>query len=146
MRKRTPRTIRDPMDWIHKRMPLPADQTRDIGLAYHVALEAMMTEHANESAWSTLACSINIALMLAEQGIHAEAQPIIRLAQEALIKIREHALKSGNWCINLAHHHKQAIYAAVNVHDLQCALCTKAQIGDALRLVHKRIEQGEVMA
>ena len=146
MRKHTTRTIRDPMAWINKRMPLADDQTRDIGLAYHVALDAMLTKHANESAWSTLACSINVALLLAEQGIHAEAAPMIKLAQQALMTIRKHALKSGNWCMNLAHHHKQAIFAAVNVHDLQCAQCTKAQVADALREVHRRIEIGEVFA
>ena len=145
MRKRTPRTVRNPMEWINKRMPLADDQTLDLGLAYHVALDAMLSEHANESAWSTLVCSINVALMLAEQGIHAEAEPIIKLAQEALIKIRNQALKSGNWSINLAHHHQQAIFAAVNVHDLQCAMCTKAQIGEALNEIYRRIKIGEVM-
>ena len=145
MRKRTPRTVRDPMEWINKRMPLDGDQIRDIGLAYHVALDAMMSDHANESAWSTLACSINVALLLTEQGIHADAQPIIKLAQEALVTIRRHALKSGVWKINLSHHLKIAIMAAINAHDEQCALCTKAQIAEALHEVHRRVEVGEVM-
>ena len=146
MRKHCTRTMRDPMSWINKRMPLAIDQTRDIGLAYHVALDALMSEHANESAWSTLACSINVALLLAEQGIHAEAEPIIKLAQQALMQVRKHALAGGEWRINLTHHLKQAIMAAINAHDEQCAECTKQQIADALREVHRRIEIGEVFA
>lgn len=146
MKKHTRRTVRDPMAWINKRMPLASDQTRDIGLAYHVALDAMMSSHANESAWSTLACSLNVALLLAEQGIYPEAEAVIKLAQEAMIQVRRHAQATGEWRINLAHHHKQALLAAINAHDEQCGSCTKGQIAEALREVHRRIEIGEVFA
>lgn len=116
MRKRTPRTHRDPMEWINRRMPLAADQTRDIGLAYHIA----------------------------STPCFAEAEPIIKLAQTALVHIRKRAVASGEWRINVAHHFKTAIFAALNAHDLQCAECTKAQIAEALREVHRRVEVGEV--
>ena len=146
MRKHTHRTIRDPMGCINKRMKLPADQSRDLGIAYHVALDALMSEHANESAWSTLACSINVALLLAEQNIYAEAEPIIKVAQEALMRIKARAEATNDWRMNLAYHHKQAILAAFNAHDLQCSMCTKAQLSDALREVHRRVSIGEVFA
>ena len=146
MKKQCKRKVRDPMAWINKRMPLADDQTRDIGLAYHVALDALLGDLASESAWSILACSINTALLLAEKGIQADALPIILIAQEALLIIRKRAVKTGDWCINLAHHHKTAIFAAVNAHDQQCAQCTKAQIGDALREVRRRVDIGEVFA
>jgi hypothetical protein len=146
MKKHCKRTVRDPMAWINKRMPLSNDQTTDLGLAYHVAMDAMLTEHASESAWSILACTINTALLLAERGVQAEAEPIIKLAHEALMLIRRRAKQSGNWCINLAHHHKQALFAALAYHDAQCSECTKGAIADALREIHRRIEVGEVLA
>ena len=104
----------------------------------------MMGNHASESAWSVLACSLNIALLLAEQGINADAEPIIKLAQEALMQVRRHALAGNGWRINLSHHLKQAIMAAVCAHDEQCSQCTKGQISEALHEVHRRIEIGEV--
>jgi hypothetical protein len=67
------------------------------------------------------------------------------MAQEALMRIQKGALKNGKWQINLPYHQKQAIFAAVNVHDLQCSVCTKSQLSDALNEVHRRIEIGEVM-
>jgi len=144
MKKSCKRVIRNPRGWIDKRIPLSVDQTTDLGLAYHVALDAMLTEHASESAWSVLACTINTALLLAEGGIQAESEPMIKLAQEALMLIYKRAKKTGNWCINLAHHHKTALFSALNAHDEQVAKCTKGQIAAALKEVHRRIEIGEV--
>ena len=146
MRKHTKRTVRDPMACITRRMPLATDQTQDLGLSYHAALGTMMTEYANESAWSVLACSLNIALLLAEQGINPDAEPVIKLAQEALMQVRRHALAGNGWRINLSHHLKQAIMAAVCAHDEQCAQCTKGQISAALREINRRIEMDEVLA
>lgn len=146
MRKKRTRTVRDPMEWIKKRTPLAVDQTRDIGLAYHAALEALMGEKGTEQEWATLACALNVALLLAENGICAEAEPMIKLAQEAVMQVRKYALASGEWRINLAFYRKQAILAAVNAHDEQCGLCTRGQLKEAIREVHRRIEIGEVMA
>ena len=145
MRKQCKRIKRDPYLCISKRMGLVKSQAVDLGCAYFTALDALMGDRGTEQQWATLACAINVALLLAERGINAEALQIIKLAQEGLMAIRRHAQAHGVWSANIAHHLKQAILAAVNAHDLQCGIATKAQLSEALREVHRRVEQGEVL-
>ena len=134
------------MAWVKNRTLLAADQTRDIGLAYRLALQSLLSDRGSEQDWSTLACALNVALLLAEDGICAEAEPIIKLAQEAAMNVRRQALANGEWRINLPYHQKQSIFAAINAHDEQCATCTKGQVMQALNEVLRRVEIGEVMA
>ena len=49
--------------------PLDDTQLRDLGLAYLGALRGMTTGHGTEVLWNTLACSINVAMVLAELGV-----------------------------------------------------------------------------
>jgi len=63
MKKSNPRRKIDPMGCITRRMPLADDQTRDLGIAYRVSLQAMLKGHGNEQAFSTLACALNIGLV-----------------------------------------------------------------------------------
>lgn len=68
-RKTARRIVRDPMAGITRRLPLAADQQRDLGIAYHASLQALISGHGTEQAWATLACAYNIALLLAELGV-----------------------------------------------------------------------------
>ncbi len=142
MKKSAHRQMRDPMACVTRRMPLAEDQTRDLGLAYHISLQAMLNGHGSEQAWSTLACSINIALLLSEQGIEASAIQTIKLAQEALLRVRDRAQRTGKWAFD--GEGIRVILAAVNIHDEQISRVTRKQITDALNEVHRRIEVGEV--
>ena len=45
MKKSARRTLRDPMACITMRMPLANDQTTDLGIAYHMSLQAMLSGH-----------------------------------------------------------------------------------------------------
>ena len=142
MKKRTARKILDPMACVTRRMPLADDQTRDLGLAYHISLQAMLSGDGTEQTWSTLACSINIAMLLAEYGIEAAALPTIKLAQEALLRVKDRAQRTGKWAFD--GDGIRIILAAVNIHDEQISLATRKQITDALREVTRRIDDGEV--
>ena len=142
MRKRAHRQIRDPMACMTRRMPLADDQTRDLGLAYHLALQALLNGNGTEQTWSTLACSINIALLLSECGIEAAAIPTIKIAQEALLRVRDRAQRTGKWAFD--GEGIRVILAAVNIHDEQVGIATRKQITDALHEVHRRIDIGEV--
>jgi hypothetical protein len=142
-RKSARRTIRDPMAWIHKRTPLADDQQRDLGLAYRMALQAMLRGHGTEQAWSTLACSLNIALILAEKGNGIGSIPAIKLAQAALMRTKERALRTGKWAFDGEGINQ--VQTAINLHDEQMLVETKAGVVAALREVHRRIEMDEVM-
>lgn len=140
MRKRTPRQHLDPMACITRRMPLAEDQHRDICIAYRASLQALLRGHGTEQAWSTLACSFNIALILAEQGIAAAAIPTIKLAQEALLRARERAQRTGKWAFE--GEGIRVVLAAANIHDEQLEMATRGQIIAALNEVHRRVEVG----
>ena len=139
MRKRTPRQVRDPMAAITRRMPLADDQQRDLGIAYRIQLQAMLRGAGTEEAWSTLTCSINVALVLSEQGIVANAIHCIKRAQDALITCRERAIKLRKW--GFTGEEAKAVMRACAIHDEQLELATKAQVSSALNAVYRRLTE-----
>lgn len=143
-RKQTRRTIRDPMAWITQRTPLADNQQRDIGLAYRLPLQSMLRGYGTEEAWNTLTCSMNIALILAEKGNGAAHIETIKHAQDALLRARARAARTGKWALDGEgiHHLKDA----ANIHDEQLSRETRGTITAALNEVHRRIEIGEVFA
>lgn len=141
MKKRCHRTVRDPSAWITKRTPLANDQQRDLGIAYRASLQAMLRGHGTEQAWSTLACSFNIALLLAEQGISANTIETIKLAQDALLRSRERALRTKTWAFD--GDGARIVMAAANIHDEQLECAPRGHIVTAIKEVHRRISVGE---
>lgn len=141
MRKRTPRQVRDPMACVMQRMPLADDQKRDLGIAYRMQLQAMLRGSGTEESWSTLACSLNIALILCEQGISANAIQTIQLAQDALLSCRARQFRVKKWAFN--GDEAKIVMRACSIHDEQLEFATRAQVVAALKEVHHRIEIGE---
>lgn len=141
MRKRTPRKRLDPMACITRRLPLVEDQIRDLGIAYRISLQAMLQGQGTEQAWSTLCCSLNIALLLCEYGIESAALPTIKLAQEALLRVRDRAKQHDKWAFD--GEGIRIILAAVNIHDEQISRATRGQIVAAIAEVNRRVTIGE---
>ena len=144
MRKRTPRQHLDPMACFTRRMPLRDEQKIDLGIAYRMQLQAMLRGAGSEEAWSTLACSLNIAMVLCEQGIAPTYLHPIQLAQDALLACRERAGRVGRWAFS--GDEARLIMRACAVHDEQLELATRAQVTKALNEVNDRILNGEVLA
>lgn len=141
MRKSTVRTVRDPMACITRRTPLADDQQRDLGIAYRASLQALLTGHGTLQAWSTLACSFNIALLLVEYGVGANNIDTIKRAQDALLRTRERAQRTSKWGFDgegIRH-----VLAASNIHDEQLECATRGQIVAALVEVNRRVMMGE---
>ena len=139
MKKHTHRQVRDPMASITRRMPLADDQQRDLGIAYRMQLQVMLRGAGTEEAWSTLTCSINIAMVLAEQGIVANAFHCIKRAQDALITCRDRSNKVGKW--GFTGDEAKAVMRACAIHDEQLELATKAQVSSALNEVYRRLTE-----
>ncbi len=114
-------------------------QRRDLGLAYLGALRGMTTGHGNEQQWSTLACSINVAMVLAELGVMPQGLQIIQDAQDALIRVRAHAQISGEWQLGI---HAFPIECALKMHNQQIQEAGTGQIITALEEVFRRIDTG----
>lgn len=133
---------RDPMAWVKSRMPLADDQTRDLQLAYRMALQAMLTGHGNEQAFCTIAASINIALTMSERGIYEDEIQTIKSAIDALATCQQRSKRTGRWLFT--GDEQKAIKAGVFTHDLQCAIATQRQTSLAILDVHARVESGAI--
>jgi hypothetical protein len=143
MRKHTKRKTCDPMFWINKRLPISQDQQRDLGIAYHVSLQALLSGRGTEQAWATLACALNVALILCEQGVAESYLTTIQRAQDALLLTRERAQRVNRWAFS--GDEARAVMRACAIHDEQISRATRGQIVSALEEVHRRVEIGETV-
>jgi len=107
-----------------------------------MALRALETGFGTEQAWATCACALNIALILAEQGVVPQALSAIKSALDSLIIIRDIALNTEEWSVGS---HRFVLNCAFGLHDEQIEVASKGQIVFALEQVHARIESGDVM-
>lgn len=142
-RRNKPHRRIDPMACITRRMPLRDDQQTDIGIAYHASLQALLTGHGTEQTWATLACALNVSLLLAEYGICAPAIQTIQLAQEALLRAKERVGRTGKWALD--GDGIRVLQAALNIHDEQISRTTRDKITAALNEVHRRVSIGETL-
>lgn len=124
----------------HSKAPLEEDRIRGILLAYHAALTGFRAGYGNEDLWTTLAYSMNIALILSELGVQPQALQIIQDAQVALVRIREVALQSGEWQLG---HHAFIINCACKQHDEQLAVASINQLRAARKEVQRRMDEGK---
>lgn len=138
-----PREIRRTagLDVLERRTPMDVSQTTDLGIAYHVALNEMINGRGTEEHWSTIACALNIALVVAETGPGADSVGIIKGALAGLVRSRDRARRGGKWGFD-----GDALIdvkIALETHDAQMALVPKASVLAALAEVHRRIDAGE---
>lgn len=124
----------------HSQAQLEEDRVRGILLAYHAALTGFGAGYGNEELWTTLAYSMNVALILSELDLQPQALQIIQDAQAALVHIREVALQSGEWKLG---HNAFIITCACKQHDEQLAAATINQLRAARKEVQRRMDEGK---
>ncbi|AJX59487.1 hypothetical protein AQ938_06700 [Burkholderia pseudomallei] len=124
------------------RAPMSEDQARDLGIAYHLSLERMLKGTGDEEAWSTVTCSLNIALVLAERGIAADDVELLVRALEGAFRAKQRAAQTGRWAYDGDAIHD--IREAFAVHDEQMRVALVGEVRAALNEVHRRIDAGNV--
>ncbi|SMG00349.1 hypothetical protein [Burkholderia singularis] len=139
-----PRAIRCTagLDALERRTPMDVSQTTDLGIAYHVALSEMINGRGTEEHWSTIACALNVALVIAETGPGLSSIGIIKGALAGLVRARDRARRTGKWGFD-----GDALIdvkIALETHDAQMATVSKQSILAALAEVHRRIDAGDV--
>jgi hypothetical protein len=123
--------------------PLAAEQATDISIGSWVAFTNMVTGSAPDvDDWAMVASSLNIALMLAEDGYGIEHQEQFIRAQEGISRAwlrgsHTHLWRFDGPAIN-------DIRDALEIHDQQCALVSKGDIRKAMLEVKARIDSGNV--
>lgn len=124
------------------RKPMSGDQITDLGIAYQMAFKLMTNGHADEQQWSTCVCSLNIAQVLAESGIGEEGTFVIKEALDGAFRARVRASRTGKWGFDGPA--MISIQYAFELHEQQLKMATKEEIRDAMREVHRRIDEGTV--
>ncbi len=140
-----PREIRRTagLEVLGHRTPMDASQKTDLGIAYYMALNEMTNGRGAEEHWSTVTCALNIALVIAETGPGLDSIGIIKSALAGAVRARDRAQRAGKWGFD-----GDAlidIRIALETHDAQMAVVSKAVVLKALEEVHRRIDAGEVL-
>lgn len=122
--------------------PLKADQTTDIGLAYWLSFENLRTGAATEEAWSCIACALNVGMVLSEKDIGKAYEPLLVKALDGLFRAQVRSKKAGNW--RLDGEALRDVEEALQVHDQQMAIATRAEVTAAMNTIHARLAAGNV--
>ena len=122
--------------------PLTGAQLTDLGAAYWLSFEQLRTGEATEEVWSCVVCALNIGMALAEAGIGDEYEQTLIVALDGAFRAKVRSATSGNF--RLDGEALGAIDDALHVHDAQMEIATRDEVTAAMRLVHARIEEGNV--
>lgn len=131
------------IDRIIDKSPLTRSQQTDLGLCHHLAFENML-KRGSEEDWYVLASSMNVALVLAEQGYGAEYIPEVKAAMESIMDAKYRADRTKRWAFDGIG--IQNMRRALELHDQQCAMATRAEIKAALQAIMKRANEGFMYA
>ncbi len=123
--------------------PLSKSQQTEIGIAYHMAFDSMRKGVGQEGDFHTIACSLNIALILSERGYGTDWIDQIKAAQAGLIRCLIRGQKTGSW--GLDGPAMTVLAEALALHDEQIELATGKEIREAIAEVHRRVIVGEVL-
>lgn len=80
--------------------PLAADQIQSLGLAYHVAFEALLSGDGGANQWDALAQAVNMASVLGAHVIGGEYDATFAAARTALLHVREQAEATTCWVLD----------------------------------------------
>jgi hypothetical protein len=123
-------------------VPLTDSQLTDLGVAYWLSMEQLRNGAATEEAWSCVVCALNIGMALCEAGIGDEYEKMFALALDGAFRAKVRSAKTGTF--RLDGDAIRAITFCLEVHDVQLEQATRAQVTEAMRTVHRRIEDGNV--
>lgn len=124
--------------------PLPEAHGRKLGIACHLALEAIRQGRGRDADMKQLAYALNIASALCELGVGLDQQASVQAAHNALACVGAVDCVSGRWRIDDAAY--RAICEALAIHDLQLEAATQGQIGVAEEMIKARLAAGDVVS
>lgn len=122
------------------RRPLTDEQLNALGVNYRIALSHMLNGQGSKENWGVCVCSLNIAVVLADNGIGEEYLPIFIKALEGAYRAELRAGRTGKWGFDGPA--ITDIKDAFEIHDAQLKVTTKYQCRDAIQEVHRRQAEG----
>ena len=121
-------------------------EVMDLAIAYHGAMRALSTGTATDDDVEMLALACNVALLLCEAGLGADCIEHVRLAQDAVVRIKDRAARCGPRYVHTALE-MQRLNALLELHDAQLEHpeCTEGLMVRVLDEIKKRIAAGDVL-
>lgn len=123
-------------------VPLRDDQLTDLGVAYWLSMENLRTGAATEEAWSCVVCALNIGMALCEDGIGGEYEAMLVSALDGAFRAKIRSAKAGTFRLDGAA--IIAITDALQVHDQQLEIATRAEVTKAMQTVQDRVNKGHI--
>jgi hypothetical protein len=119
----------------------PEDLT-DLRTAYWVAFANLKQGHPTEEAWGHVCFSLNLALVLCELGFGSEWTDTVVAALDGIFKAKQRGDRTGRY--GLDGDAIKAVTDALEVHDQQMEVATRAETAQAYAIVQQRIAAGNV--
>ncbi len=139
---RTDLLVRNPVFRALGRDPMTSGQQVDVALSARIAFEAVQRGKAVRDDRETLACVVNIVMVLAEKHCSQSELDVALAAQQAILRADARSLQGTRW--NFDGEGRLAMLAALDIHEQQIALLGKAAVTDALIEVRQRMTSGQV--
>ncbi len=131
--------------------PVEGPQLIDLKLAPLAALHSMTVGVGSETAWNTLAVALNVAMILAENGVMEHALQVVYDAQDALVRSKlinqvltlppliggdsEDVEPVISWGLR---NQRFAVSCGVAVYSKQMEVASRAQVLAAIEEVYRR--------
>lgn len=125
--------------------PMDAEQVSSLAVGYHGAVDSIRRGVGTDKDAHTLAGAVNIALVLAEQGIGPECIPIIQRAQNAVMVLIRRGEATGRYVFDGPGLTVLAEFVDIHDQQLGAEACTKALMMAVIREVQRRHARGDVI-
>lgn len=125
------------------RQPINDDQITDLAIGYWLAFDNMVLRDSTGYDWNIIAGSINIAIVMCEDGITEEALDIFRRARDASLRAKKRGEEKDIWRYDGAD--IDIIRTALAIHDQQIAQVTQGRMVKVINDVRARVERGDVI-
>lgn len=140
--KRAELLARNPVFRALGRVPMSAEKRTDLLIASRIAFAAVDKGQGTEADRDTLACMVNVAMVLAEKHLVGDDLEAILDAQRALLRADVRVADGKRW--GLDGEGRAALLRALDMHDQMAEQFGWAYITDALLTVRERMASGQV--
>lgn len=123
--------------------PMNDNQLTDLAIGYWLAFDNMTRRESTGYDWNIIAGSLNIAIVMCEDGINEEALDIFRRSRDASLRAKKRGEEKGIWRYDGAD--IDTIRTALSIHDQQITQVTQGRMVKVINEVRDRVERGDVI-
>ena len=124
------------------RNPMQATKQTDLALAARIAFESIQRGQCTQADRDTLACVVNVCMVLAEWHCTPEDLATILAAQEGMLRADGRVLQGKHW--NFDADGRQHMLSVLDIHEQLIAQLGQTVVTEALMEVLQRRVKGQV--